>query len=578
MVLCRAQFNEMQTVQINPRNSSQDNQTEEMMRLTEMIPTEPLKLKRSLRKDRGRVLTSGDAGKILPLKYIPMLREDAVQRGRVRINVQMQETAELLMNQTNLHVYAHFVPMLAFDRFNGSMEELNRSYKGETGIGGAVIPFFETNKRYVASSDSVDFDDSSASNWDTADLADPDPYTFYQTMGLHFATDNLNMTVVEAYNAIVNHRRKARSKSLPLRNAYDHSMAEAFWNSKDMAHIVPDFDELLIDGEVPLSGLNFQAPVVGISTFGGTTGFVNANMQRQADRVHIQDGSGRGVDIYNDIWADLTAAANVTMSLADIELAKQTASFAKIRSMYDGLDDEFIIDLLMSGIRIPEETMKQPILLGRQTVPFGYAQRYATDAANLDVSATNGYAQVDMTIRTPVMNTGGVIMITAEIVPEQLWERKKDYFLYTNSSDQLPSALSDYLDPQKVSVVQNSHLDVNHSTPNSTFGYAPLNHEWMRDMTNIGGKYYRPANDAFVEDRAKIWTVESIDPVLNEDAYLVSGLHKKIFADQLEDSFEIMCISDCDISGLTVFGERLLETDATSDYEAIQQDVDETRI
>ena len=233
------------------------------MRLTETIPADPLKMKRSIRKDRGRVLTSGDAGKILPLKYIPMLREDAVQRGRVRINVEMQETAELLMNQTNLNVYAHYVPMLAFDRFNGSMEELNRSYKGETGIGGSVVPFFETNKRYVASSQTVDDDDTSAAGWDTVDLADPDPYTFYQTMGMHFAADNLNMTVVEAYNAIVNHRRQARSKSLPLRNAYDHSLAEAFWNTQGVSHIVPDFDQLLIDGEVSLRGLTFNdQPVV----------------------------------------------------------------------------------------------------------------------------------------------------------------------------------------------------------------------------------------------------------------------------------------------------------------------------
>ncbi len=562
------------------------------MRLTETVPADPLKLKRSIRKDRGRVLTSGDAGKILPLKYIPMLREDAVQRGRVRINVEMQETAELLMNQTNLNVYAHYVPMLAFERFNGSMEELNRSYKGETGIGGSVVPFFETNKRFVASTSTVDDDDTSAAGWDTVDLADPDPYTFYQTMGMHFSADNLNMTVVEAYNAIVNHRRKARSKSLPLRNAYDHSLAEAFWNTQGLSHIVPDFDQLLIDGEVALSGLTFQAPIVSTWTHyvkddNTDRGSFQANTQAHtpnslftyapANKGYIDQGDTL---LFEDIYAELTAGgtSNVTMSLADIELAKQTAAFAKIRSQYDGIDDDFIIDLLMSGIRVPEEAMTQPILLGRQTVPFGYAQRYATDAANLDTSATNGYAQVDMTIRTPPMNTGGVIMITAEIVPEQLWERKKDYFLYTTSPDQLPNALVDFLDPEPVSPVKNDHLDVNHSLPNATFGYAPLNHEWMRDMVNVGGKYYRPANDAFDEDRAKIWTVEATDPTLSDDFYLCSGLHKKVFADQVSDSFEIMCISDCDISGLTVFGERLLEADATSDYAAIQADVDATRI
>ena len=169
-------------------------------------------------------------------------------------------------------------------------------------------------------------------------------------------------------------------------------------------------------------------------------------------------------------------------------------------------------------------------------------------------------------------------MITTEIVPEQLFERKKDYFLYETNPDNLPNYLRDVLDPEQVSVVKNDHLDVNHSTPNGTFGYAPLNHEYQRDMVNVGGKYYRASNDAFDEDRAKIWTVEQTDPSLSEDFYLVSGLHKKVFSDQVADAFEITCISDIEITGNTVFGQRLLEADATSDYQEITNLVDSARI
>ena len=119
---------------------------------------------------------------------------------------------------------------------------------------------------------------------------------------------------------------------------------------------------------------------------------------------------------------------------------------------------------------------------------------------------------------------------------------------------------------------------MNHSTPNGTFGYAPLNHEYQRDLVNVGGKYYRPANDNFDEDRAKIWTVEATDPTLSDDFYLVSSLHKKVFSDQVADSFEITCISDVEITGNTVFGEGLIEADTTSDYEAITAEVDSARI
>ena len=561
------------------------------MRVTEMIPNAPITVQKSMRKARGRVLTSGDAGKILPLKYEWLHREDGVQSGKIRVNVEMMETSEMLMNGVGVTCYAHFVPMLAFDRFNGSMNELNASYKKENGVAGSVVPFFESNKFYNGSSVSTGSD---GSLWDTdGDLGRQD---FYKTMGIHTQATNLNVTIVEAYNSIVNYRRKARSKSLPIRNAFDHSLAEAFWINNGMQNIVPDFDQALIDGEVSLQGLTFKAPIVSKYVSRGQASYVDGGAESGTDGmspagslstgslpIHSTTqetpfGTATGAYLWNNVWAELSGGGNATMSLADIDQARKTASFAKLRQMYDGIDDEYLIDLLMSGIRVPEEAMKQPILLAKSRQMIGFNQRYATDAANLDESATNGYATLDMSIRTPAMNTGGVIMITAEIVPEQLWERKKDYFLYTTDPDTLPNYLRDFLDPEKVAVVKNDHADVNHATPDGTFGYAPLNHEWQRDLVNVGGKYYRPANDAFDEDRAKIWSAEATNPTLNEDFYLCTGLHKKVFADQTADSFEITAMTDMNIVGNTVFGAGLQESDATSDYDAITEDVDSTRI
>jgi len=553
--------------------------------MTEMIPNSPIAVQKSVRSAKGRVLTSGDAGKILPLKYEWLHREDGVRSGKLRVNVEMMETSEMLMNGVGVTLYAHFVPMLAFDRFNGSMDELNRSYKKENGAAGSVVPFFESNKAYNAGNGSVTtISGTNAKYFDTGEQWTGGSPLFYQTMGIHTETSTFNTTVVEAYNAIVNHRRKARSKSLPLRNAFDHTLADAFWINNGMQNIVPDYDQNLIDGQVTLAGLTFQAPIKAPKARGDGNA-IDASLNQTNSNTHMAPAmSGSDLidegDMYlfEDIYAELTTGGNATMSLADIEQARKTAAFAKLRAKYDGIDDEHVIDLLMSGIRVPEEALKQPILLGRQRAMIGFNQRYATDGANLDKSATNGMATIDMSFRTPAMNTGGVIMITAEIVPEQLWERKKDYFLYTTDPDTLPNFLSDFLSPEKVSRVQNDHADVNHATPDGTFGYAPLNHEWQRDAVNVGGKYYRPANDAFDEDRAKIWTAESTNPTLNEDFYLFSGLHKKVFADQVSDSFEITCLTDMQIVGNTVFGAALQETDATSDYDTITSQVDSSRI
>lgn len=548
--------------------------------MTEMIPNSPIAVQKSVRNAKGRVLTSGDAGKILPLKYEWLHREDGVRSGKVRVNVEMMESTEMLMNGVGVTLYAHFVPMLAFDRFNGSMDELNRSYKKENGAAGSVIPFFESNKRFDFDTSTVVID-TQPNRFDTVyNSTKP----FYQTLGLHTEATNMNTTPVEAYNCIVNYRRKARSKSLPLRNAFDHSLADAFWINNGMQNIVPDYDQNLIDGQVTLAGLTFQAPIKAPRYRGdGITGLATNNdsttLVGTAPAMNGTDIIDQGdMYLFEDIYAELTTGGNATMSLSDIEQARKTAAFAKLRAKYDGIDDEHVIDLLMSGIRVPEEALKQPILLGRQRAMIGFNQRYATDGANLDKSATNGMATIDMSFRTPGMNTGGVIMITAEIVPEQLWERKKDYFLYTTDPDTLPNYLSDVLDPEKVAVVKNNHADVNHATPDGTFGYAPLNHEWQRDAVNVGGKYYRPANDAFDEDRSKIWTAEATNPTLNEDFYLCSSLHKKVFADQVSDSFEITCLTDMSIVGNTVFGAGLQETDATSDYDTITSQVDSSRI
>jgi predicted Rdx family selenoprotein len=554
--------------------------------MTELIPNSPIAVQKSRRSAKGRVLTSGDAGKILPLKYEWLHREDGVQSGKIRMNVEMMETSEMLMNGVGVTLYAHFVPMLAFDRFNGSMDELNRSYKKENGAAGSVVPFFEYNKYYNGATVSTfQAAGHSAETWDTYDHLGST--AFYGTMGIHTQAQYLNTTPVEAYNAIVNHRRKARSKSLPLRNAFDHRLADAFWINNGMQNIVPDYDQNLIDGQVTLAGLTFQAPIKApfmtrdmynnSASANSTSGLPSS--QGFAPAMTGSDIIDQGdMYLFEDIYAELTTGGNATMSLADIDQARKTAAFAKLRAKYDGIDEEHVIDLLMSGIRVPEEALKQPILLGRQRAMIGFNQRYATDGANLDKSATNGMATIDMSIRTPAMNTGGVIMITAEIVPEQLWERKKDYFLYTTDPDTLPNFLRDFLDPEATAVVKNDHADVNHATPDGTFGYAPLNHEWQRDAVNVGGKYYRPANDAFDEDRAKIWTAESTNPTLNEDFYLCSGLHKKVFADQVSDSFEITCLTDMSIVGNTVFGAALQETDATSDYDTITSQVDSSRI
>jgi hypothetical protein len=515
--------------------------------------TTPLTPKRSTRIDQKTVITSGNAGKIIPVACIPLLREDGVKRSRMQIAVEMMETAETLFNGVNVTVNAHLVPKLAFDRFNG-MDDLNRSYQGVPREDGETpIPFIETHTF------------SSGEN------------EFYRTLGMHAnGSATVNRDYIEAYNTVVNFRRKQRSSSLELRAVADTSLAQAFWNHTTMAHIVPDFDQAIIDGEVALNITNQVMPVRAVNK---TALSIGSDLFRipipSANYDPITESDGK-ISWEDQIYAELQENG-VTVSLSNIEMAKKTQAFAKARSMFQGHDDDYIIDTLMSGIRIPDQAMKQPILLAQQRTQMGYQQRFASDAANLDESVTVGGALVDITMRTPAINTGGIIVVTAEITPEQLFERQKDHYLHNTSVDNYPEFTKNELDPEKVSVVTNSHIDIDHSDPDGIFGYAPLNHEYMRSAPNIGGKYYRPEVDAsFDEDRQKIWANETVDPELTEDFYLCNNVHHKVFADSTSDAFEITARGTFEITGNTVFGGALKE--ATDDYDEVMSQVDQTRL
>lgn len=531
------------------------------MRATEVISSTPIQVEKSVRGDEIRSLTSCRAGKIVPLAFVPLLREDRVSSGSIRLRFEMSETVHPLMNAVNVTAFAHFIPFSAFERFHG-MDVFNRSYQGvDEPTGGGAVPFFTT----------VNFDRGAP---------------FWKVLGVHWKQGQpINAAVLEAYNVLVNFRRKARSTKLPSRPLYDTTLAEAFWRNPNMWHIVPDFDQALMDGEVELSWTQGRAPVSGISRL-GTDPVTNTNMALVAINEGGEPVATRVGTASNHLRFDVTSEANnifaelsssgVKLSLANIELAKKTAAFAKLRGQYAGLDDDHLIDLLMEGIRVPEEALRQPILLDRKSTIFGYTERHAMDGDSLDKSVTTGLTQLDLRFRTPPMNTGGVILITAEIVPEQLFERMFDKFLGTTSPDHLPQFMRDYLDPEKVEVVENQFVDVEHSAPTGTFGYAPLNHAWKRSLTRIGGRYYRPNPDTFVEDRQRFWSVEQLNPTLTADFYMVGELPHTVFSDSLVDPFEVLSLGNVQIVGNTVFG-KVIEEDR-GDYDAVASQVDTQRI
>lgn len=538
--------------------------------------TSPITVRKSKRNTDVKVLTSFNPGVCAPVFATEILREDSAM-GAINIAVEMAETVEMLLNNMHLTISAYVVPWLAMERFEGSLDQFNRSYAGKAkteDVGAVVVPFFETHAMGTHGSNAV-----------------------YKTLGLHAApTDQVNTMFLEAYNLIWNFRAKNRSKEITPRTRLDATLAKAFWPKSRFQHVVPDFDQAKIDGEISLSLVQQKLNVKGIGykdlSGSNATGVTNVKTtdglqtypfaRKDADGGAFETGEATvylkvdGTTGMPDIFAEMEAGG-VAISLSNIELAKKTRAFAKLRERYNGLDDEYIIDMLMNGLSIPDQHLKQPILVAQSHTVVRQAKRYATDSANLDEHVTSGLAAGGLRIRVPQLHTGGILMVVVEAVPEQLWERQPDPFFMTSTVAGLPEYLRDTLDPEKVDVIKNRDIDVSHATPLEAFGYGPLNWKWNNYPPHIGGNKYRPAvNTTVDEERQRIYAVEELNPRLSENFFIVSAMHKKPFYDPDSDPFDIVLSGNIIKTGNTVFGGVLHE--ATDDYEQVMAEAPQDRI
>ena len=548
------------------------------MRNVNRQQTQEVRFPKSRRPVPVEVLTSAPAGKCVPLAAIALLREDS-GHGQMRVSVEMLETHELLMNPVNMRVMAYLVPWLAMERFEKSRDQFDRSYMGQAQIeGGSVIPFFETEPYGTQGSNEV-----------------------YKYLGLTGeAADEVNTMYLEAYNAIYNFRAKNRSPNLTPRARLATTLAPAFWTHSRFQHIVPDFDQAVIDGEVALNIVNADLSLRGTHLSNGydaTRGKVSIFREHTpATETTIRNPGAASTDVVtfeanpgaatalrpfldlSKVVAEL-AADGITVSLSNLELARKTQAFAKIRQKYEALPDDYIIDMLMQGLSIPDLAWTQPMLLADQEVRIGQVKRYATDAGNLASSAVSGGAALDLRWHAPRSETGGIVMIVAECLPVQLFERQRDPFFYTSDVATLPDALRDTLDPEKVVIVQNGEIDTNHATPTDTFGYAPLNWQWASGGPRIGGKFYKPvAGGAEIVARQRIWAVDVEDPVLGDDFYIAPALPTDPFLDEAVDPFEITVMGGAAITGNTQFGGLLVEPTAVSNYDEVMEKAPTDRI
>lgn len=533
-------------------------------------------------------VTSCDPGYAVPVSMIPVLPGDALT-GVVNFDIEMRETRERLANAVNARFFAIFVPHLADPRFNGSMDQLQASAMGKPPVvGGAVVPYFETRSVTTTVRDSA----------------------VTKALGLHLkAGEQVNISYWNAYMLAQNYRRRERSMDLPMITSR-YSLDAAMWPMRGrFSGLVPDFDLSHMYGEVPLQWVDGTAKVVptgngmvrvatrgasgghpeqeavGSLYYNGTGGTPANGIQGASFTPELAagrplfwpDGSQSGIG--TNLVAEMKDAG-LSLTLTGLQQARKLQAFATIRRRMEGLrraegspvTDDDVIDFLMSGLQVSNLHLTQPWMIGYAETRIEQVKRWSTTAEQMDDSATNGFGHASMRMRLPRVECGGTVVVIAEYLPEQLWERQADPMINTLTYDALPNAYEDQLKEIRVDNILNSEIDALHADPDGLFAYGPEHWKWASRGYRIGGKFMQNADDTNSVERQRFWAVERANPKFAEDFMMsTGGVHKKVFLDPDAQPFEMVITGGCDVYGLTQFGPGLIED--TGNYDAVAEKV-----
>lgn len=531
------------------------------------------------RQDNQSILTSAPAGVVAPVAVFPLHRGDSAS-GRIMFDMELAEMPKPLENAVLARIQVWCVPRTALPQFSGVDEY--------------VHAFHETNITALGASSRTP--PSLYDTVGTGAIAAAQASEFFQCLGISLEAGRaINTDYIDAYNLVQNFRLAAHSSKITRYDYYAEDavtsleLKPAFWPKSRLHAMVPDYESALVTGSLDLDFSAGSIPVSGIgwpqaSPLGSATNNVR---ETGGNTVDYTDAVGEGwnststaLRIKSDgsdfpaVFAEM-AGETVATTLADIDRARDTNAFAKARTAYAGTNysgfnnDDVIVADLMQGFQPDEALFNRPWLLDAKTLVFGMNERHATDAANLDDSVSVGNAMGTLSINVPKQKYGAVIIATVEVMPERLWERQRDEYLYCTGPDDLPNALRDVQRTEPVDIVDNGRLDVLHSSPSAVYGYEPMNAKWRREFTRLGGEFRQLTPGTPVTTaRTAIWQADYVDPVFTSDHWLCPHpFPQSVFSVPSNDIVNIGVTQQCTMVGHTQFGDELVEDN--SDFDAV---------
>lgn len=548
----------------------------------------PIQFNRTRRVDNDSLMTSGRAGKVVPVGFIPLFRGDSAS-GYVSVQFDLADMPKPILNAVVANVQAWFVPKSALPQFGG-YDEFIASYSGET------IKNYPTGTRTPPQF----FLKSGTTG---AALTNLLKSTVLTSVGLHAVTGKaVNYDYLDAFTAVYNFRLEAHSSKLPKRKyvsqdnqttfAENVKLPRGFWPHTRFSRIVPDYDRAIVVGDLSLDVSAGRLPVSGITQKNNNVGSgTGLGLNFNASEIQFeQDSNGRSLNFKRragnpagtalDIWAEMEDT-KINVTLANLDRARRTQAFARAAQAYAGNNwdplalNNTVMAELMQGFSVPPEVTTRPFLLDAKLHPITMVSTQATDGESLGDSVTQGQGMVQLSLNVPRTETGGIIVITAEVGPERFFERQSDDYLHLTNPDELPNALRDTQRIEPVDPVPNHRIDAKHSNPNGIYGYEGMNDRWNRDAMRLGGVFYEPVPGApWKEARSQIWLPDYVNPAYTSDHFLYpENLPHAVFADEEADAFEAIVRHAVVITGLTQIGDVLTENNG--EYQLVEDIQDE---
>lgn len=212
--------------------------------------TSPVSFNRSVRTDQGVLMSSGRAGVVVPIGYIPLLRGDSAA-GRMSVDLSLAEMPRPLLNAVFVNVQAWFVPKSIHPQFNGT-DEFAHSYAKQPmkalGMADRTPPPFFLTSTALSVADSQ----------------------FFKTMGIHVQDGtNVHNDIVDAFVSVYNFRLQAHSSRMDRKKYASEDLADAltfpraFWPTGRFSRVVPDYERALVVGSLDLDIQAGRIPVRG---------------------------------------------------------------------------------------------------------------------------------------------------------------------------------------------------------------------------------------------------------------------------------------------------------------------------